>query len=374
MIPILDLHRQHLAVEDEVHEAIARVLRSGQFVLGPEVSAFEAEFAAYCESNHGIGVNSGTSALHLALLACGVGPGDEVITVGHTFVATVAAIRYAGARPVLIDVRADTSTMDPAQLEAAITPRTRAVIPVHLYGQCADMDPICATARAHGLWVIEDAAQAHGARYRGRRSGSLGDAACFSFYPGKNLGACGEGGAVVTSDPALAAAMRVLRDHGQTEKYHHAMLGYNYRLEAIQAAILRVKLRRLDEWNEGRRRVAAGYRQALAGAGVGLSPAMPDRDSVHHVFPVFTRDRESMRACLGENGISTSIHYPIPVHLQPAHADLGYGPGDLPITETLSRETLSLPIYPELDDETVRRIGDAVRRHAAGHLVGARCA
>lgn len=364
-IPFLDLQAQYRSIKDEVDAAVASVLASAHFVLGPEVDAFETEFAAYCESAHCIGVNSGTSALHLALLAAGVGPGDEVVTVSHTFVATVAAIRYTGASPVFVDVRADSSTMDPEQLERVITPRTRAVIPVHLYGQCADMDPICEIARAHGLVVVEDAAQAHGAFYRGRRAGSIGEMACFSFYPGKNLGAYGEGGAVVTSDPELAARIRVLRDHGQTRKYQHEVLGYNHRLEALQAAVLRVKLRRLDGWNADRRRVADAYRRNLQGAGVRLAHDMAYGEPVHHVFPIFTPDRERLRVELAESGIAASIHYPIPVHMQPAFADLGLGAGALPVSERLAAETLSLPMYPELDEEDVRRVAGAVRRLSA---------
>jgi len=365
-IPFLDLLAQYRSIKDEVDAAVASVLASAHFVLGPEVEAFEREFAAYCGTAQCVGVNSGTSALHLALLAAGIGPGDEVVTVGHTFVATVAAVRYAGATPVLVDVRQECSTIDVELVERAITPRTRAIIPVHLYGQCADMDPICEIARAHGLVIVEDAAQAHGAFYRGRRAGSVGDMGCFSFYPGKNLGAYGEGGAVVTSDPVLADRLRVLRDHGQTQKYQHDVLGYNMRLEAVQAAVLRVKLRRLDGWNSDRRRVADAYRRHLQGAGVRLAADMAHGEPVHHVFPVFTPDRDRLRARLAESGIAASIHYPVPVHLQPAFADLGLGAGSLPVTERLAAETLSLPMYPELDEEAVRRVAAAVRHHSGG--------
>lgn len=362
-VPFLDLQAQYRSISDEVDAAVARVLASAQFVLGPEVEAFESEFAAYCEAAHCLGVNSGTSALHLALLAAGVGPGDEVITVAHTFVATVAAIGYCGATPVLVDVRADSSTMDPELVERAITPRTRAIIPVHLYGHCADMDPICEIARAHGLVVVEDAAQAHGARYRGHRAGGIGAMACFSFYPGKNLGAYGEGGAVVTSDAELAARIRMLRDHGQSRKYQHEVLGYNMRLEALQAAVLRVKLRRLDGWNADRRRVAELYRRELAGAGVRLAADMVYTEPVHHVFPVFTPNRDRLLSALVDSGIGASIHYPVPVHLQPAFADLGYHAGALPVSERLAGETLSLPMYPELDEEAVGRVARTLRRH-----------
>jgi dTDP-4-amino-4,6-dideoxygalactose transaminase len=360
MIPFVDLKAQHASIRDEIAEAVNRVLDSCSFVLGSEVEAFESEFAAYCGTAHAVGVNNGTSALHLALLAAGVGPGDEVVTVSHTFVATVAAIRYCGATPVYVDVDPLTATMNPALVEEAITSRTRAILPVHLYGQCADLSPIASCARRHGLALIEDAAQAHGARYLGFHAGSLGDLACFSFYPAKNLGACGEGGAVVTSDTAMARTLRVLRDQGQSRKYHHTMLGYNYRLEAIQAAVLRVKLRRLDHWNALRRDHAAEYRRRLAGSATRTLDDMPWGQGVAHVFPVFTPERDALQAHLHERGVSTGIHYPVPVHLQPAFA--GTVPaGALPVTEQLARETLSLPMYPELGPEALESVVRAVR-------------
>lgn len=361
MIPFVDLKAQYSGIKQEIDEAMSRVFDKCQFVLGDEVEAFEAEFAAYCQAKHAVGVNSGTSALHLALLAAGIKPGDEVITASFTFVATAAAIRYAGATPVFVDVDPRSLTIDASNIEAAITPRTKAIVPVHLYGQCADMGPLLEIARSHGLIVIEDAAQAHGAEYETRRAGSLGDLACFSFYPGKNLGAYGEGGAVTTNDPVYDKALRVLRDHGQTAKYHHEIIGYNYRLEGIQGAVLRVKLRHLEEWNDARRRLAAMYRELLADAGVGLVEEMSYGKPVYHVFPILSDLRDALSEHLKTTGIGTGIHYPVPVHLQPAFANLGYKAGDLPITERAARQTLSLPMYPELSMEDVSIVTEFVR-------------
>jgi dTDP-4-amino-4,6-dideoxygalactose transaminase len=324
------------------------VLASGQFVLGPEVEAFEQEFARSCATAHAVGVSSGTSALHLALLAAGVGPGDDVITVPFTFVATVAAVHYAGARPVFVDVEPGTLTMDPARLEAALTPATKAIIPVHLHGQCADMGPILQIARAHGLTVIEDAAQAHGATYRGRPAGSLGDLGCFSFYPTKNLGAAGEGGMVVSGNDALVRRVRLLRDWGQEEKHRHVLKGYNYRLEALQAAILRVKLRHLPAWTAARVRNAARLSAGLRGASVRVPTPAPERGHVFHVYAVRSPRRDALAAHLREHGIATGIHYPVPVHLQEAYRDPRYGPGDFPVSEEAARSVLSLPMFPEL--------------------------
>jgi dTDP-4-amino-4,6-dideoxygalactose transaminase len=367
MIPFVDLKAQYETIRDEVNAAVARVLESAQFVLGPEVEAFESEFAAYCGARHCVAVNSGTAALHVALLAAGVRAGDEVITVSHTFVATAAAVRHAGARPVLVDIDPETCLIDPARIESAITGRTRAVMPVHLYGRCADMDAITEIARRHDLVVIEDAAQAHGASYKGRRAGSLAPLACFSFYPGKNLGAYGEGGAVTTDSEEAARALRQLRDHGQSRKYHHDRLGYNYRMEGIQGAVLRVKLRRLEEWNEARRAHAAEYRRALADAsGVRLlEEASYENVPVHHIFPVFTPRRDELAEHLRREGIATGIHYPVPVHLQKAFADLDVPAGALPETERAARETLSLPMYAELPRESLARVAEAVRRFGA---------
>jgi dTDP-4-amino-4,6-dideoxygalactose transaminase len=359
VLPLVDLRAQYRAIEDEVLAAIRGVLESGHFVLGPETEAFERELAAFCGTPHAVGTSSGTSALHLALLAAGIGPGDEVITVPFTFVATVAAIEYTGARPVLVDVRPDSFTMDPALVEAAVTARTRAIVPVHLYGQTADMDPILEVARAYGLKVIEDACQAHGAEYRGRRAGSLADAGCFSFYPGKNLGAYGEGGAVVTADEELAGRVRQLRHWGQGARYVHELKGFNYRLEELQAAILRVKLRHLEDWTEARRRHASRYDELLSG--VLPTPAeMPYARHVYHVYAVRTTDRESLQRSLLDAGVQTGIHYPVPVHLQPAWADLGHGPGAFPESERAAAEVLSLPMFAELTDDAIARVAEVV--------------
>jgi len=363
MIPFLDLKAQYASIKDDINLAVGRVLESTQFVLGPEVAAFEEEFAAFSGARHGIAVNSGTSALHLALLAAGVGPGDEVITIPFTFVATVQAIRYTGARPVFVDIDPRTFTMDPAAIEAAITPRTKVILPVHLYGHPADMDPIVACAKRHGLAVIEDACQAHAAHYKGRRVGSLGDFACFSFYPGKNLGAYGEGGIVVTSDPVRAQQIRMLRDWGQEERYHHVVQGFNYRMEGLQGAILRVKLRHLEAWTEARRENATRYTVRLADSNVTAPFARPDCRHVYHVYAVRTDDRATLQARLQAEGIQTGLHYPIPVHLQPAHLDLGYCDGQFPESERAARQVLSLPMYPELTDTQIDTVCAAVRAH-----------
>ncbi|MDQ3665317.1 MAG: DegT/DnrJ/EryC1/StrS family aminotransferase [Acidobacteriota bacterium] len=362
MIPLVDLKAQYLSIKDEIDAAIAEVVESCQFILGEKVEAFEADFADYCQTRYAAGANSGTSALHLALLAGGIKPGDEVITVSYTFVASVAAIRYTGARPVLIDIDPRSCTMDPACLEAAITPRTKAIMPVHMYGACADMDPILEIARRHDLIVIEDAAQAHGAEYKGQRAGSIGNLACFSFYPGKNLGAYGEGGAVVTNDDEYVEVIRRLRDHGQSQKYHHDAVGYNYRMEGIQGAVLSVKLRHLDDWNATRRRHAANYRASLADTGLRLLEEMDYTRSVYHIFPVFTPQREKLVEHLKAGEISTGIHYPIPVHLQSGYRDLGYKVGDFPHTEQACDEVLSLPMYAELSDAALTEVSDSIRQ------------
>lgn len=359
-IPLLDLKAQYQSLKPALDDAVIRVLESGRYVLGPEVSAFEAEFAATCGTRHAIGVSSGTSALHLALLALGIGRGDEVVTTPFTFVATVAAVLYTGARPVLVDVDPETLTLDPQHLERAITPRTRAIMPVHLHGQPADMDPILEIAGQHGVHVVEDAAQSHAAEYHGRRSGSDGVLGCFSFYPGKNLGAAGEGGAVTTDDDELARKVRMLRDWGSEHKYEHQLQGFNYRLEEIQAAILRVKLARLESWTEARRSHAALYRQLLAGGAACLPGEAPGRRHVYHVFAVRHPSRDALACALEEEGVATGIHYPIPVHLQPAYQDLGYGPGDLPVAEQAAREVLSLPLYPEMTAGQVQEVAELV--------------
>jgi dTDP-4-amino-4,6-dideoxygalactose transaminase len=333
-------------------EAAEQVIGSGQFILGQHNAAFESAFAAFCGSAHAVAVSTGTSALHLALLAAGVGPGDEVITVPSTFVATVAAIEYAGARPRLVDIDPVTWTMDPAALAAAITPRTKAIMPVHLHGRLADMQPILEVARAHGLIVIEDAAQAHGAEAGGTRAGAFGDIGCFSFYPGKNLGACGEGGAITTDRADLATRIRMLRDWGQERKHRHVAKGFNYRMDEIQAALLNVKLPRLEGWTEQRRRVAARYDRNLTAMGV-ETPAPPSgHNHVYHVYAIRIRDRDAVREKLSPE-VATNVHYPVPVHLQPAYANLGYGPGAFPVSEALADDTLSLPMFPSLSDKQV---------------------
>jgi dTDP-4-amino-4,6-dideoxygalactose transaminase len=356
----VDLKAQYRSIKPEIDAAIQHILDTGQFVLGDEVAAFEREFAAYSGGEHGVAVNSGTSALHLALLAAGVGPGDEVITVPNTFVATVAAIRYTGARAVLVDIDPATYTMDPARVESAITARTKVILPVHLYGQPADMDPIVEIARRRNLTVVEDAAQAHGARYKGRPVGSLGDLACFSFYPGKNLGAYGEGGMVVTSSEAHARTIRMLRDWGQDRKYHHVLAGYNYRMEGMQGAILRVKLRHLEHWTEARRAHAARYRELLGGTRLGLPAEAAWARHVYHVYAVRVSDREAVMKSLAEQGIQTGIHYPVPVHLQPAYADDAYTEGSFPLAEKAAAEVLSLPMYPELTEDHVQLVARAL--------------
>ena len=360
MIPFVDLKAQYLSIKDEIDPVVAQVLQSTQFILGNEVAALEAEFAHYCSAEQGIAVNTGTSALHLALLAAGVGAGDEVITVPFTFVATTAAIGYTGATPVFVDVDPVSYTIDVTQIEKAITERTKAILPVHLYGQPADMDPIMEIARRHGLVVIEDAAQAHRAEYKGQRVGGIGDLGCFSFYPGKNLGAYGEGGMVVTNNPDYAHTIRMLRDWGQESRYHHVLKGYNYRMDGLQGAILRVKLRHLDAWTEARRTHAAQYDVLLADANIKAPTVMPYSHHVYHVYAVRSPQRDRLQQALQAQGIQTGIHYPIPVHLQPAYADLAHQVGDFPIAERVASEILSLPMYPELSKEQVGLVSAAV--------------
>jgi dTDP-4-amino-4,6-dideoxygalactose transaminase/acetyltransferase-like isoleucine patch superfamily enzyme len=361
-VPFLDLKAQYQTIKDEVQPAVTKILESCAFVLGEEVAAFEREFAAFHQTAAGIAVNTGTSSLHLSLLAAGVGAGDEVITVPFTFVATAAAIGYTGAKPVFVDINPSTLTMDPAGIEAAITPRTKAIIPVHLYGQPADMDPICDIAKRHGLIVIEDACQAHGAEYKGRRVGSIGDLGCFSFYPGKNLGAYGEGGMVLTSNPKFEQTIRMLRDWGAESKYTHVLKGYNYRMEGMQGAILRVKLRHLEAWTEARRACAARYDEILSGSGVGIPYAQPGNRHVYHIYAIRVPQREKFQAALSAHGIHTGIHYPIPVHLQPAYAELGYKKGDFPHSEAAANETLSIPMFAELTSVQQDAVADAVHK------------
>jgi dTDP-4-amino-4,6-dideoxygalactose transaminase len=361
MIPFVDLPAQFRALKPEIDAAVAKVFENAQFILGPAVAAFERDFAAFCHTSEAIGVNTGTSALHLSLLAAGVGSGDEVITVPFTFVATVAAIEYAGAKPVLVDVEPEFLTMDPAKLEAAITPRTKAIIPVHLFGQPADMDPIMAIARKHNLVVIEDACQAHGSEYKGKRCGSIGQLGCFSFYPGKNLGAYGEGGAVVTSDPALAKRIRLLRAWGEETRYEHKYRAFNYRMDGVQGAVLGVKLRHLEAWTEARRRNAAMYGEHLADTSAKLPRERRDVRHVYHLYVVRLQQRDAWRDRLDEAGVQTGVHYPIPVHLQPAYRDLGYSAGDFPVSEQAGHEVLSLPMFPELTEAQIGEVAQALR-------------
>lgn len=368
MIPFVDLKAQYRGIQSEVATAVNRVLESADFVQSGEVRQFEEEFAAYCGTEHAIAVNSGTSALHLALLALGIGPGDEVVTVPFTFVATIAAVGYTGAKPVFVDVEPDSLTMDVSRLEEAITSRTRAIMPVHLYGQVADMEGILDVGRRYGLPVVEDACQAHGAEYHRLRAGSIGEIGCFSFYPAKNLGAYGEGGAITTNDAALARQMRMLRNWGAEQKYIHTVKGYNYRLPEIQAAVLRVKLGHLEQWTEARRAHARLYDELLDGLAV-TPRELPARRHAYHVYAVQVQDRSALQRKLDAVGIQTGVHYPVPLHLQPAWAELGHGPGDFPVSEAAADHVVSLPMYAELSDEHIAevamQIGEATRRQIA---------
>ncbi len=361
-VPFVDLRAQYRSIREEVLEAISNTLESMELLLGPNVQAFEQEFADYCDVRHAVGVANGTDALYLALRACGVGPGDEVITVSHTFIATVEAIVNVGATPVFVDVDPATYTMDPSRLEAAITSRTRAVLPVHLYGQPADMDEIMPIAHRYGLAVVEDACQAHGATIRGRKVGSFGDAAAFSFYMGKNLGAYGDAGAVTTNSNAIAECVRRLRDHGSLRKYEHVEMGVNSRLDEVQAAVLRVKLRYLDEWNALRRRHAEEYAELLSDLPVELPSVRPGVEHVWHLYVVQMNDRDRVRESLARRGIATGIHYPVPVHMQQAARGVGRISCDLAITERLANRILSLPMFPEMTSMQVAYVADCLRR------------
>jgi dTDP-4-amino-4,6-dideoxygalactose transaminase len=355
-VPFVDLQSMHRSLEPELLEVFSRVLNSSAFVLGPEVKEFERAFAEYVGTSHCVALSNGTAALHLSLLALGVGPGDEVITVTHTFIATAEAISAVGAQPVFVDIDPVSYTMDPALLAQAISPRTRAIIPVHIYGQTADMDAILEVANRHGIPVIEDACQAHGAEYKGRRAGSLGAAGCFSFYPGKNLGACGEGGAVTTDDPELAHRIAMWRDHGSRQKYVHQFPGLNMRMDGVQGGVLAIKLRHLERWNEERRNAAAQYATALSGTDIVLPAEKTWGRHVYHLYVIQANDREALRQRLQEAGVETGLHYPIPLHLQEAYASLGYNRGSFPVTEALASRILSLPIYPGISSEAVARV------------------
>ena len=359
-IPQVDPRANYLAHKDEIDAAIARVLTSGRYILGQEVSTFEQEFAGYIGVKFGIGVGSGTDALHLALRACGVGAGDEVITVSHTAVATAAAIELSGAKPVFIDIESDTFLMDPSGIEKAVTPRTKAILPVHLYGNVAEMERILDVANRYGLHVVEDCAQSHGARYKERRSGAWGTVAAFSFYPTKNLGALGDGGMVVTNDPELATRVRSLREYGWHQRHVSETAGLNSRLDELQAAVLRVKLRYLDGSNEERRRRARRYTQRLQGADIRCPSVREHVDPVYHLYVIRTQERDSLRDFLRGQGIQTLIHYPVPVHLQNAYKQLGCDPGDLPVTEECSRQILSLPLYPEMPESEIEEVSSQI--------------
>ena len=360
-VPYLDLKAQYQTISSEINAEIKRVLESGAFILSPDLEALENEFAAYSGCEHAVGVNSGTSALHLALLAAGIKPGDEVLTVPMTFVATVAAIEYAHAIPRLVDIDPLYQTIDIHKLPQAITKKTKAIIPVHLHGQSCDMKPVLALAAQHGLTVIEDAAQAHAASYQGKTLGTIGRLGCFSFYPGKNLGAYGEGGMVLCAGKEDADQIKLLRNWGSSRRYHHEQRGFNYRLDAIQSAILRVKLRHLSAWTQRRREIASLYSQSLKGAPLTLPSELPNSRHVYHVYAVRVKKRDQVAQMLSERGIQNNSHYPIPVHLQNGYRDLGYQAGDFPESEKMANETLSLPIYPEMTDEQVRFVSEQLK-------------
>lgn len=360
-VPFLDLKTHHAPLREEFELAFDQVLDSGVFAGGPAVARFEAAFAAFCNCEYAVGLGSGTEAVWLALLACGVGPGDEVITVPSTFMATVEAITYTGATPVFVDVDEETYTMDASALAGALTKRTKAIVPVHLFGQMADMDPILRFAKDHRLIVIEDAAQAHGAEYKKHPAGSMGQIGCFSFYPGKNLGALGEAGAVVTNNPDLRDAMRTLRDHGQVQKYHHSMVGWNCRMDAIQGACLSIKLRHLERGNDLRRAHAQRYNDGFRNNVEVVTPAEADYSChVYHVYPIRIKQRDEVLQQLERKGIGCGVHYPVPIHLQKAYSALGYGRGSFPVAEAIADEFLSLPLYPELRDEQIDYVIEAV--------------
>src|SRR5256885_6237650 len=366
-VPFLDLKAQHAPLEEELTAAFRTIVRGAAFVGGPEVEAFERDFAAFCHVPGAVGVSSGTDALRFAYLAMGVKPGDEVITVPNSFIATTEALTQAGAAVRFVDVLPDTLLMDPTKIAAAITPRTVGIVPVHLYGTPADMDPIQEIARAHGLWVVEDAAQAQGAVYMGRRAGTMGAMAAFSFYPGKNLGACGEAGAVTSADAGRLEFVRKLREHGQAQKYYHDIEGYNGRLDAFQAAFLRIKLRRLEQWNQARRSLAALYRQRLSeAADVRIVAETPGSRSVYHLFVVRVPQRDRVREFLQSRGIATGLHYPLPLHQQVAYRHLRLGAGAFPVTERAAAEILSLPMYPEMRSDHVEYVSDTLLECFAG--------
>ena len=361
-VPFLDLRAQYKEIAHEVEPLVTEAMQQGMFIGGPHVSGFEDEFAGFCNTPYCVGVNSGTDALRFALMAAGIGENDEVITVPNTFIATTEAISQVGAVPVFVDIDPKTCNMDPNQIESKISPKTKALIPVHLYGQPADMDPILDIAGVHNLAVIEDACQAHGALYKKRKAGSIGLAGCFSFYPGKNLGAFGEGGAVVTTDESVCHKIRKLRDHGQAQKYYHDMEGYNGRLDAIQAGVLRIKLKRLSSWTKARRSNAAYYDELLSNvAGIDRPTESDHSMSVYHLYVIFVEQRDELMKFLSEKKIATGLHYPLPLHLQKAYAHLDHREGDFPVTENIAARLLSLPMFPELTSSQIEYVVDSIK-------------
>jgi dTDP-4-amino-4,6-dideoxygalactose transaminase len=360
-VPLLDLAGEFAELRDEILAAVDRVGARSAFILGEEVEAFEREFAAFCGAKHCVAMSNGTAALHVGLLALGVQPQDEVVTTPNTFLATAEAITYCDARPLFADIDPSSANLDPRKVEEAISPRTRAILPVHLYGRPAAMDELREIAGRHNLKILEDAAQAHGARYRGRRVGTLGDAAIFSFYPTKNLGACGEGGALTTDHDEIAQFARAARNHGQAARYHHDFIGFNYRMEGLQGAILRIKLRHLEQWTARRREIAAVYRRLLAGLRLEIPLDDPRDECVYHQFVIYVANRNSVMAQLAERGVETTVHYPQPLHLQPAFSELGYPRGSFPRSEEACERVMSIPLHPRLSDEQVRYVAESVR-------------
>jgi len=365
MIPFVDLRAQYNSIKEEIAEAIQSVLNHSSFIIGEELKKFEEEFSRFCDVKHAIGVANGSDALFLSLRACGIGKGDEVITIPHTFIATTEAISNVGGKVIFVDIDSKTYTIDVYKIEEKITERTKAIIPVHLYGQPADMDPILKIAKKYNLKVIEDAAQAHGAEYKGRKAGSIGDVACFSFYPAKNLGAYGDAGMVLTNDDEISEKVKLLRNHGRiTKKYEHEIEGYSSRLDNLQAAILRVKLRYLNGWNDKRRKNVEVYNKLLSEIDEIILPFEADyAKHVYHLYVIRTKERDGLREVLNSNGIATGIHYPIPLHLQPAYQYLGYKEGDFPIAEKTSQEILSLPMFAELTDEQIKEIVREIKNY-----------
>lgn len=361
-VPFFDLNAQYQKIKNEIKSRFNKIFDSCYFVLGPEVEEFETKFAEFCEAKYCIACHSGTSALHLALLSSGIKQGDEVILPSHTFIASAEAISYCNAKPVLIDIDPKTYLLDPREIKSKITKNTKALLAVHLYGQPAHLDPINRICSENNLIIIEDAAQAHGAKYKNKRIGSTGSTTCFSFYPGKNLGAYGEGGAVVTSDATIANKIKILRDHGQQKKYYHDFVGFNYRMSAFQGAVLNVKLQYLDEWNRLRREKAKLYNKLLNGDNI-IIPYEPDyTESVYHLYVILSKKRNELRDYLNKNGVHTGLHYPIPIHLQKAYQNLGYKIGDFPVTERISNECLSLPLYPELEENSIKYVCELIKK------------